>query len=188
LKGLLTSLLNEKDDIIIRWRQYIERVLKKFSFENFVFNPDLGMQTISFPAHIKLDFRNHASNISSHELAQTLGVLVQVMEDKLQLIKGDKKHKKIIQFLDRESGFFGKLVKFIQYLNPWSDEKMTFQEYLNRRQRHTKLIAQLRNEMKDFETDPSIQNRIGQRRITEILRQIELVEIPEIYGGDTLTF
>jgi hypothetical protein len=65
---------------------------------------------------------------------------------------------------------------------------MTFREYLNRRQRHTELIAQLRHEMKDFETNTSIQNRVGQRRITEILRQIELVEIREIYVSDTLTF
>jgi hypothetical protein len=109
------------------------------------------------------------------------------MEDKLQLIKGDKKHKKIIEFLDRESGFFGKLVNLIQYLKPWSDEKMTFQEYLDRRKRHTNLIAQ-RREMKDFQTNTSIQNSVGQRRITGILRQIELVEIREIYGSDTPTF
>jgi hypothetical protein len=188
LKGLLTSLLNEKDDIIITWRRYLERVLEKFSFKNFVFNPDLGMQTSSFPTHIDLEFRNHGSNISSHGLAQALGLLIQVMEDKLQLIKGDKKHKRIIEFLDKESGFFGKLVKLIQYLNSWSEEKMTFQEYLNTRQRHTELVAKLRHVMGEFETNPSIQNSVGQRRITEILKQIELVEIREIYGGDTLTF
>ncbi|MFY9798185.1 MAG: hypothetical protein WBE68_20700 [Candidatus Nitrosopolaris sp.] len=72
MKGLLTSLLNEKDDIIIRWRQYLEIVLKKFSFENFVFNPDLGMQTPSFPAHIDLEFRNQGSNIFSITLTKIL--------------------------------------------------------------------------------------------------------------------
>jgi hypothetical protein len=181
LKGLLTSLLNEEDGMINRWRQYLERVLKKFSFENFVFKPDLGMDTLSFPPHIDLEFRNHGSNISSHELVQTLGLLIQVMEHKLQLIKGDEKHKKIIEFLDRESGFFGKLVKFIQYVNPWSDEKMTFQEYINRRQRHS-LIAQLIPVMKDFKKTENT------KRITEILAQIELVEIREIFGSDTMTF
>ena len=109
------------------------------------------------------------------------------MEEKLQLIKGDKKYKKILEFLDREDGFLGTLVKLVQYLNPWSGEKMTFQEYLNRRQRHTNLIAQLRSAMREFETNTSIQNSGGQRRITEILSQIELIEIREIYGSDTLT-
>jgi hypothetical protein len=61
---------------------------------------------------------------------------------------------------------------------------MTFQGYLDTRGRHTDLIEQLRPRIRDFETNTSLQNKIGQRRITEILSQIELTEIQEIYGGD----
>jgi SIR2-like domain len=184
LKGLLTCLLNEKDDIINRWHQYLERVLKKFSFENFVFNPDLDMQTPSFPPYINLEFRNHGSNISSRELAQTLCLLIQVMEDKLQLIKGDKKHKKIIEFLDRESGFFGKLVKFIQYLNAWSEEKMTFEKYYNIRYNHPDEIEQFKRRSNEFKTIK--QNEEGQQRVREIVELIESNEIRKIYGSDNI--
>jgi hypothetical protein len=65
---------------------------------------------------------------------------------------------------------------------------MNFEEYLNRRQRHTNLIAQLRPRMRDFETNTSIQNEVGQRGITEILSQIELIEIQEIYGSPSWIF
>jgi hypothetical protein len=184
LKGLLTSLLNEDDYIISKWRDYLERVLEKFSFENFVFSSDLGMQTPSFRAHIDLAIHSQGSIIPSHELAQTIDHLIHLMEDKLQLITGDTKHTNIIEFLDRENGFFGKLKKLSQDLNPWSGEKMTFQGYLDTRGRYTDRIEQLRPRIRDFETNTSLQNKIGQRRITEILSQIELIEIQEIYGGD----
>jgi hypothetical protein len=138
-----------------------------------------------FP-HIELEFRSQGANIPSHELAQNLDLLIRVMEDKLQLIQYDTKHKKIIKFLDRENGFFGKIIQLNHYLNSWSGDNMTFKEYLTRRAHHTSLIEEMRNRLRDFETNVAIQNKEGQRRITEILIQIEIDEIRGIYGSDTV--
>jgi hypothetical protein len=164
-----------------------------FSFKNFFFIPTLGMQTVTFPPHIKLEFHTHEGNIQSHELAQNIReVLISVMEDKLQLIErdtkhNDTKHNKIIKFLDKENGFFGKLIRLNQYLDSWSGMDMTFLEYLNRRGHHTNLFEQLRQRLKDFETNTSRQNEDAQQeRIRYLVNQIELHEIRDIYGSDDI--
>ena len=119
-------------------------------------------------------------------LAQNLrDALIPVMENKLQLIKGDTKHKKVIRFLNERNGFFGKLTRLNQYLDSWSGNKMTFQTYLNTR-RHHDSFEQLRLRMRDFETKAAMQNKDGQQRIRDLLNQIELNEIQEIYGSSTI--
>jgi hypothetical protein len=187
LKGLLTSLLNEDDNIINKWREYIESILKKFSFANFVFIPTLDMQTASFPPHIELEFRNSGGNIPAHEVARNLrDVLIPVMQNKSQLIKCDTKHEKILKFLDKQNGFFGKLIRLNQYLDSWFGNNMTFQTYLNMRRHHDNLSEQLRLRLGDFETNPAMQNKEGQERIRVLLNQIEINEIRQIYGSENI--
>jgi SIR2-like protein len=174
LKCRLNTLVSGRNDQH-NWRDRFERVTNRFSVNNVSFIPTLGW-TASFPPHIKLEINNPGGRIHSEDVVHYIqGTIAPILEDKLRLVSNPQ--QELIEFLDR-------VRELNQYLVLWDGESMTFQRYRNLREgAYPAEIEQFRNRVQDFQT--TMGNEEGQRRIIEVVEQIERREIQRIYGGNT---
>jgi hypothetical protein len=179
LKGLLirTFSTNEK---IARWKKIFNELMQHLSFDRLVFVPTLGMQTQSFPPHIELEFHMTGENIVARVLADFLKeTFIPITEEKIRLVGNEVRSRNLTEFLNR-------VRLFIEYLQLWVGDKMTFETYYRiRADNYPEEIEALKIGVGNLKARP---NDEMQRRVKEIVEQIEGIEIQKLYEGETLGY
>jgi hypothetical protein len=179
LKALINRLLSNDTISQDRWNTSYLRAASILEIDRFRFTPTLGMQTISFPPHIKLGVEGGGVSISSEVLSEYLqGSLIPILDDKLKLMDGE--------VLQRLRTFSDRINTLKNYCDLWRGDEMTFRSYLESRRNNFDDVEDFRQRIREFET--TAQNEQGQGRVRETVEQIERNVIREIYNGDSLSF